>query len=398
MIKAKNIKDINNLIVVQVQESLHLDYKSSDAIDGNKKVEISKDVSAFANSDGGSIVYGITEAGHLPVTIDAGVDHKKYSREWIEQVINSNVFPKIEGVKIIQIPISADRSVYIINIPKSYRGPHQASDKKYYRRYNFQSVPMENYEIEDVRSRALPILPILHIDAVILEHNIVHLELTNISAYPAIDVKFKFVPELVWHNDEYYPRIFSHGAKFVAPGKKLTFFYHTYIDIVNNPNIPKSFDVHITYKHPITDKRITDKFHVDFMDFFSSVHVKTDTEENTEVLKKGLNEIKSGLSKISSHLEDIAAIAESTGLRLSLKTLINLHHIMAKENKFEKLDPYFADASVFREVLGVDIQLAHQLAWHFGDKDSNKKISEIAGINEEVIDKLHEFFEISDKA
>ena len=89
MIKAKSIKDINNLIIAQVQESLHLDYKGSDAIDGNKKIEISKDVSAFANSDGGAIVYGITEVGHLPVAIDAGVDHKKFSREWIEQVIKA---------------------------------------------------------------------------------------------------------------------------------------------------------------------------------------------------------------------------------------------------------------------------------------------------------------------
>src|SRR5262249_4968408 len=136
----------------------------------------------------------------------------------------------------------------------------------------------------------------------------------------------------------------------------------------------------------------------DFMDFFSSVHVKTDTEENTEILKKGLDEIKSGLSKISGHLEDIAAIAESTGLRLSLKTLMNLHHIMAKENKIEKLDPYFAESSVFREVLGVDVQLAYQLARHFRDRDSDKSISEITGINKEIIDKLYRFFEISDKA
>ena len=89
MIKAKSINDIKNLIISQVQESINLDYKGSDAIDGNKKIEMSKDVSAFANSDGGSIVYGITEVGHLPVAIDAGVDHKKFSREWIEQVIKA---------------------------------------------------------------------------------------------------------------------------------------------------------------------------------------------------------------------------------------------------------------------------------------------------------------------
>jgi len=37
------------------------------------KNEISKDVSAFANSDGGTIIYGIEEEGHLPKRIDGGV-------------------------------------------------------------------------------------------------------------------------------------------------------------------------------------------------------------------------------------------------------------------------------------------------------------------------------------
>ena len=75
---------------------------------------------------------------------------------------------------------------------------------------------------------------------------------------------------------------------------------------------------------------------------------------------------------------------------------MNLRHIMEKENKIEKLDPYFADSSVFREVLGVDIQLAYQLSRHFRDRDSDKSISEITGINEEIINKLYQFFEIPD--
>lgn len=48
--------DIQELVAGQVQESLTLDYKACDALartDGKKK-EISKDVSAFANSAGGA--------------------------------------------------------------------------------------------------------------------------------------------------------------------------------------------------------------------------------------------------------------------------------------------------------------------------------------------------------
>ena len=57
--------DILLLITNGVKESLELDYKQCASLqkaDGKKK-EISKDVSAFANSAGGTIVYGMIEDG-----------------------------------------------------------------------------------------------------------------------------------------------------------------------------------------------------------------------------------------------------------------------------------------------------------------------------------------------
>ena len=75
--KPENKSDILEMISLQIQENLHLDYKASAALSHSKRDEISKDVSAFANSDGGLIIYGVTEEGHLPLLID-GVDHHKY--------------------------------------------------------------------------------------------------------------------------------------------------------------------------------------------------------------------------------------------------------------------------------------------------------------------------------
>ena len=53
--------DLEDLINNEVEENLHLDYKSAGSLskEDKKKAEITKDVSAFANSDGGIIVYGI---------------------------------------------------------------------------------------------------------------------------------------------------------------------------------------------------------------------------------------------------------------------------------------------------------------------------------------------------
>lgn len=161
--KPENKSDILEMISLQIQENLHLDYKASAALSHSKRDEISKDVSAFANSDGGLIIYGVTEEGHLPLLID-GVDHHKYKREWLEQVINSNISPKIEGVSITQIPIDDKLSVYVLLIPKSFRGPHQAPDKKYYKRFNFLSEAMEDYEINDIRGRQKLVKPLINIE------------------------------------------------------------------------------------------------------------------------------------------------------------------------------------------------------------------------------------------
>jgi hypothetical protein len=154
--------DLQQLIHQKVDESLELEYKSSDALgttDG-KKNEISKDVSAFANSTGGNIVYGIRESNgrppRVPQNLD-GIDPSAFPKEWLEQVINSRIHPRIDGVRINPVSLSgssAGKTAYVVSIPQSTTA-HQASDHRYYKRFNFESVPMEHYEIMDVLNRVM---------------------------------------------------------------------------------------------------------------------------------------------------------------------------------------------------------------------------------------------------
>ena len=152
MLKIETRADLQRLIDDEIQESLTLDYKDSRALakDSKSRDELCKDVSAFANSAGGQIVYGIEEKDHKPVAIDGG---SELTREWIEQVIDSNVQPRIEG--LIIAPIQLDRAHgYVLTIPQAETyAPHQAADHKYYYRQNFQSVPMEDYQVRDVFRR-----------------------------------------------------------------------------------------------------------------------------------------------------------------------------------------------------------------------------------------------------
>lgn len=150
---------IQQYITDGVEESLILDYKAAGSLaktDG-KKAEITKDVSAMANSAGGIILYGVAEfpdqaRRHLPERIDP-VDRTQITKEWLEQVI-SNIRPKVDGVIIHPVALNTapNHAAYVVEIPQSSTA-HQATDKRYYKRFNFESVAMEDYEIRDIMGR-----------------------------------------------------------------------------------------------------------------------------------------------------------------------------------------------------------------------------------------------------
>ena len=71
---------------------------------------------------------------------------------WFEQVIQQNVRPQIEGLKIIQIPVGNGNFATVITIPQS-KTVHQVSDGRYYRRRNFRNDIMEDYVIREAFSR-----------------------------------------------------------------------------------------------------------------------------------------------------------------------------------------------------------------------------------------------------
>lgn len=157
--------DLEKLIADDIRESLTLDYKSSPSLgkESKQRNELSKDVSAFANSAGGTIIYGILEKNQKPYQIDDGCDDALISREWLEQTIGTLIQPRVQGLMIRQIPLSEGRSAYAVTIPQATSlAPHQANDNKYYRRFNFASVPMEDYEVRDTIRRATT--PELHVE------------------------------------------------------------------------------------------------------------------------------------------------------------------------------------------------------------------------------------------
>src|SRR6185503_5136563 len=106
--------DILSLVQNHISESATLEFKGCDALGKNAfkgwQREFAKDVSAFANSAGGILIYGILEnrETHEAESLDIGFDPQELDVEALEQIINSRIQRKIEGVTVKPIPLSGN--------------------------------------------------------------------------------------------------------------------------------------------------------------------------------------------------------------------------------------------------------------------------------------------------
>ena len=143
--------DIEQLKSNSICESQVLDYKTQ-LLEDNKLL---KQVSAFANTQGGFLIFGVEETGKggYPKEI-LGIDKGQLSKERIEQIILGNIQPRL-NVKI-QIVEHQDpsKAILVIQIPNSYLKPHMNNrDNKFYKRYNFEALPMTEIEVSDTYRR-----------------------------------------------------------------------------------------------------------------------------------------------------------------------------------------------------------------------------------------------------
>ena len=161
----KTIQDIERLINDKVVENTSLEYKSGIDIhkkDGKKdwRCELVKDVCAMANARGGVIIYGVKEVKQdginaVPEKITP-LDASEISKERLEQIIFSNISPKIDGIEITCLILdkaNPNEVVYIVQVPQGTTAHQNTIDYRYYKRRNATIEAMEDYEIRDVMNR-----------------------------------------------------------------------------------------------------------------------------------------------------------------------------------------------------------------------------------------------------
>ena len=140
----KTLEDIQSLIQNRIEESITLEYKQE--LDKDNK-EIAKDISAFSNTDGGTLIYGIKSQDKIPTGINwlagSGIEER------IQNVVMTTIQPKLEGTQVIRLPNPDNDSeaIFLVSVPKSPDAPHMVSNR-YYSRRGSVSSPMEDTEVK----------------------------------------------------------------------------------------------------------------------------------------------------------------------------------------------------------------------------------------------------------
>lgn len=151
-------EDLQRLIDNEVEESTILEYKSSFAVQNPKwREELAKDISAMANSNGGSIVFGIKQKdignGNAIAHRLTPIPSSEMTKDKLSQLLSSNIQPIINNLEITYISESQEGGYFIVEIPQSNTAHQNRLTHIYYKRRNATVEAMEDYEIRDIMNR-----------------------------------------------------------------------------------------------------------------------------------------------------------------------------------------------------------------------------------------------------
>lgn len=121
------------LVQNKESESVYLDLKRElPGSDNASKHEFLADVSAFANSIGGDLIYGMQEDGEgsassiQPLTGNPDDAVRRYQ----DQLLH-NIEPRIHGVQLLAVPVESG-FVMVVRVPQSWTGPHRVKTNQHF--------------------------------------------------------------------------------------------------------------------------------------------------------------------------------------------------------------------------------------------------------------------------
>jgi predicted HTH transcriptional regulator len=130
---------IEQFITDQTREDSHLDFKRNlpEAWNDGAKHEFLADTTAFANSGGGDLIFGIEEDGQAQAMtvipqILANVDQEVRR---LQDFLLNLTEPRLPSVKVHAVPVSVagiNGHVIIVRISQSWAGPHRVKTNQHF--------------------------------------------------------------------------------------------------------------------------------------------------------------------------------------------------------------------------------------------------------------------------
>ena len=204
--KKLGLEEINRFIATKTHCSDHLDFQlPENLVPGNDKKELwlSKYISAFANTGGGTVIFGLKKNRGRATEIFE-VDFSRVSAFWLNTLLQNEISPAIENLEVYEIPFPDNISsgLLVVNIPKSTFRPHMASDKRYYHRVGLREEVMDENRVRELYN--LVSVPEMEFVGIINTNGVPTLEngqFVNVTFYPkylvrnagsAVEKIFKF--------------------------------------------------------------------------------------------------------------------------------------------------------------------------------------------------------------
>ena len=148
------LNDIEGLKNDEISEGRDIDYKLLLDLDSDdKKRELLSDISSFANSNGGFLIYGIQEDNGIIQDICgfeiSNLDEMKLK---IENLLRTSIEPRISKVEIKSLDLQNNLKVLILKIPKSWSAPHVVKHKKHWKFYSRNSAGKYPFDVSELRN------------------------------------------------------------------------------------------------------------------------------------------------------------------------------------------------------------------------------------------------------
>lgn len=169
-----------------------------------------------------------------------------------------------------------------------------------------------------LRARMRPYI-VIEFEAERIE-KIIHLEVTNVGATPAIDVMFTFDPSLIAAQDRDLPtwavgdvRWLKDGIATLAPARRLRTIFDTAIDREHlrqdGDPVPDTFDVTVTYRGGIDPtEQYQEAYRLDVESYRGSLYVSI---PDLSDLVKSTDSIAKSVDGVRTQLRDLHPVVET---------------------------------------------------------------------------------------